>query len=200
MMLLPVAALVAVLVAGPPAPPPPPPPPPPETDRVQTSSDANRESLKGAVTAPLRDLNVTRTKIPQVLLDAITDPYGRPQPANCARIAQLVRPLNQALGADLDEPSTDEDDLLTRGRETALGAVASAASDVIPLRGWVRKLSGAEQHDKLVNAAITAGAVRRGYLKGLGEARGCNPPATPSHLLTGREPVTDGRKPKYPVK
>ena len=47
----------------------------------------------------------------------------------------------------------------------------------IPFRGVVRKLSGAESHDRLVQSAIIAGNVRRAYLKGLGEARGCMPPA-----------------------
>ena len=46
--------------------------------RVQTSSQASRESLKGATEAPLRDLNLLRTKIPDVLLAAMADPYERP--------------------------------------------------------------------------------------------------------------------------
>jgi hypothetical protein len=147
--------------------------------------------MQGAASAPLRDLNVLRTKVPGVLLDAMADPYERPllprrtsQQAQCDQLAALIKPLDDALGADLDAPSMDEDDLLQKGRTTALGAAASLASDTIPFRGWVRKLSGAEQHDKLVIAAITAGGVRRAYLKGLGEARGCAPPATPSHVLT----------------
>jgi hypothetical protein len=65
----------------------------------------------------------------------------------------------------------------------------------------VRKLTGAERHDKMVQAAILAGSVRRAYLKGLGETKGCNPPATPSHERAGSEPVQVQRiplKPKYP--
>jgi len=160
--------------------------------QIQTTSEANQENVQGAASAPLRDLNVLRTKIPGVLLEAMADPYERPAPlprraskqAQCDQLAALIKPLDDALGADLDVPSRDEDDLLQKGRSTALGAAASLASDAIPFRGWVRKLSGAEQHDKLVIAAITAGGVRRAYLKGLGEARGCEPPATPSHMLT----------------
>jgi len=38
-------------------------------------------------------------------------------------------------------------------------------------------------------------------LKGLGEARGCPPPATPSHILTGTTEVrTQEMKPRYPVR
>ena len=106
------------------------------------------------------------------------------EPATCAAITAAIKPLNEALGADLDEDAKDEDDLLTRGQETALGAVAGFTQDVIPFRGWVRKLTGAEQHDKLVQSAIVAGGVRRAYLKGLGESKGCRPPAAPSHSRT----------------
>lgn len=173
----------------------------PRGGKIQTTSEANRENLQGAMIAPLRDLNVVRTKIPQVLLEAVADPYARPaKPVTCALLVELVRPLDGALGADLDEPSKDEDDLLDKGRDTALGAVAGLTTDVIPFRGWVRQLTGAQRHDRLVQAAILAGAVRRAYLKGLGESRGCNPPATPSHILTGSPVPTEVRKPAYRVR
>jgi hypothetical protein len=174
--------------------------------RVQTTDQINKGSVTGAVTAPARDLNMLRTKIPQVLLDALEDPYKRPDPATCTEIIAQIRPLYDALGADIDDPASggDERDLIDKGRDaaedTALGFVAGAAQDLIPLRGWVRRLSGAERHDRLVRAAITAGGIRRGYLKGLGESRGCNPPATPSHLksVLPKEPPRKG--PKYPIK
>lgn len=169
--------------------------------RIQTTSEAKRESLQGAVSAPLRDVNVLRTKIPSVLLEAMADPYKRPEPATCAELIGLLEPLNGALGADLDEPATDDQvDVMERGKDAALGMVAGVTSDIIPFRGWVRKLSGAERHDRLVQAAITAGGVRRAYLKGLGEARGCPPPATPSHLLTGAPVISQDLKPRYPVR
>ena len=168
---------------------------------IQTTSAANRENIQGAVAAPLRDVNVLRTKIPQVLLDAMADPYALPVPTHCARITGLILPLNGALGADLDEPAQDEDDLMARGRGAALGAVAGAASGLIPFRGWVRKLSGAERHDGLIAAAINAGGVRRAYLKGLGESRGCKPPATPARGLVEREPpMSETLKPRFPIR
>jgi hypothetical protein len=170
------------------------------SSQIQTTSQANRENLQGAASAPLRDVNVLRTKIPDVLLKAMADPYARPPKANCAGITSQILPLNGALGADLDEVAVDEDDLMERGRESVLGVMAGAASSVIPFRGWVRQLSGAERHDKLVSAAITAGAVRRAYLKGLGETRGCNPPATPSHVRAGTPPVLETSKPRFPIR
>ena len=166
--------------------------------QVQTSAQANTENIQGAVAAPLRDLNVLRTKIPEVLLQALADPYARPtRPVTCGKLAILIAPLDEALGPDIDIPSGDEGD---RSRNAALGLVAGVASDVIPLRGWVRKLTGAERHDNLVQSAIVAGAVRRGYLKGLGEARGCDPPATPSHVRAGTPPIRQRALPRYPTR
>ena len=46
--------------------------------KVETTSEANRESLKGAAESPLRDVNVLRTKVPDVLLFAMADTYSRP--------------------------------------------------------------------------------------------------------------------------
>lgn len=179
--------------------------PTPPSGRVQTTDQINKGSVAGAVTAPARDLNMLRTKIPQVLLDALEDPYKRPSPATCAEITALVRSLNVALGADIDEPASDDDrDLIDKGRDvaedTALGMVAGAAQDLIPLRGWVRRLSGAERHDRLVRAAITAGGIRRGYLKGLGESKGCLPPATPTHIKSTLPKDPPRRGPRYPIR
>lgn len=172
--------------------------------KIQTTDEAKRENVEGAVSAPLRDLNVLRTKIPEVLLEAMADPYQRPprglrltKATQCGQLTELIQPLDDALGEDLDLPPVQAG-LDERG--TTLGLVAAAASDVIPFRGWVRKLSGAERHDKLVQQAILAGAVRRAYLKGLGEARGCDPPATPSHVRAGTPPVQEARGPRYPIR
>jgi hypothetical protein len=170
-------------------------------DRVQTTSQAERENLQGAVAAPLRDLNVLRTKIPAALLEAMADPYYRP-PAklSCPDINMMIEPIDAALGPDLDTPKPGEAGMMDRGKGTAYGWVAGAASGAIPFRGWIRKLTGAEQHDSYVTAAITAGAVRRGYLKGLGEARGCPPPATPSHVMAGTPVMEQTLRPRYPTR
>ena len=87
-------------------------------------------------------------------------------------------PLDAALGADLDvSESPDNPSLVARGTSTAgdaaLGAVRHAAEGVIPFRGWVRKLSGAERYERRVEAAITAGGVRRAFLRGVATAKGC---------------------------
>lgn len=200
--------------AAPTAPEPPPPPPPDPENQMKTSDQIKRESLQGAATAPLRDLNVMRAKIPEVLLQALDDPYARPPRSfKCSALAALVRPLDEALGPDIDKVPVTDENLMDRGKSTALGVAGDLASDAIPFRGFVRKLTGAEAHDRLVQSAIVAGNVRRGYLKGLGEAKGCTPPATPSHeraaLVQAKQaaapPRASGKppgkfSPKYPVR
>jgi hypothetical protein len=176
-----------------------------DSKKIMTTAEANRDSLGGAVQAPLRDVNVVRTKIPPILLDSMHDPYERPAQVDCANLVVLIAPLDEALGVDLDIiPPREDEDLIERGKDAAsdgaLSLLASAASDMIPFRGWVRKLSGAERHDRLVQSAVAAGAVRRAYLKGLGEARGCNPPATPSHVKSAVEREEPRKGPKYPVR
>lgn len=169
---------------------------PTDDGRIRSTSEANRDGITGAMTAPLRDVNIVRTKIPRVLLEAMGDPYQRPVRADCRTLISLVQPLDTALGEDIDRnPPSENEDLMDRGRRAAggaaLGAVASAAQDMIPMRGWVRKLTGAERHDRLVQSAVASGAVRRAYLKGLGEARGCDPPATPQHKPPTQAPVIE---------
>ncbi len=139
-----------------------------------------------AVKAPLEDLNLTKDKIPLILEQAMAAPYQWPSDSSCAGLAAAIAPLTLALGPDLDvPPSKSNPSLLERGStfagDTAVSAVRGAAESVIPFRGWVRKLSGAEAYAKTVRAAITAGGVRRAYLKGLGEAKGCAAPAAALH-------------------
>lgn len=198
---------------GPPAraaeksPEPPPPPPPDPRDQIKTSDQLKRESVQGAATAPLRDLNVIKTQIPEILLEALNDPYARP-PRNwkCPALIALVRPLDAVLGPDIDRVPAGDENLMDRGKQTALGMAGDLASGAIPFRGVVRKLSGAESRDRLVQSAIVAGNVRRAYLKGLGEAKGCTPPATPSHeraAAAGAPQAAEEKKPltpKYPTR
>ena len=171
---------------------------------ILTPDEADRAGLTGAVSAPLRDINVIQTKIPAVLLNAKADAYARPA-AGCAGILAEVGSLNEALGADLDAPATPiTGGLLDRGKaaaaSSALDLVAGTAQDLIPMRGWVRRLTGAERHNRLVSSAIVAGGVRRAYLKGLGESRGCNPPGTPMHLAEPAEVIVQTREPRYPIR
>jgi hypothetical protein len=63
--------------------------------------------------------------------------------------------------------------------EEVRDAIRDATTDFIPGRGWIRRLSGAEQHSRHVQSAIQAGRMRRAFLKGTGMQRNCAPPAAP---------------------
>ena len=140
--------------------------------------------LADAATTPLSDLNLVRTEIPAVLVAAQKGPYAAPRQASCEALGAKVMALDDALGPDLDAaPVTSDAGLAERGvgvvGDAAVGALRSAAEGVIPFRGWVRKLMGAERYSRAVAAAIAAGTVRRAFLKGLGQAQGCITPAAP---------------------
>jgi len=137
-----------------------------------------------AAMSPFNDLNLVRGKIPDALLSAKAAPYALPPVAGCDALKAEVEALDAALGADLDTPPTAANPgLIERGSDelenAATGALRGAAEGLIPFRGWVRRLSGAERHSKEVAAAIAAGTVRRSFLKGVGLAQHCQPPAAP---------------------
>ncbi|HKX96126.1 MAG TPA: hypothetical protein VJM48_15585 [Methylibium sp.] len=138
--------------------------------------DAKRVTT--AATTPLSDLNLVSTPIPPVLLDARLQPYAMPPVTGCEALAAAVAELDELLGPDVDASKDAADpDLVERGSEAvgdaAVGAIQGAAAGVLPLRSWVRRLSGADKHAKAVSAAILAGQARRGFLKGLRAAQGC---------------------------
>src|SRR6201996_7347412 len=72
------------------------------SDKIQTTADADHSGVKGVAEAPFRDLNMLRTKIPDVLLKAMADPYEWPGNGRCVDLIARLTPLNPALGEDLD--------------------------------------------------------------------------------------------------
>lgn len=141
------------------------------------ASDTSKRMGSAAVT-PLNDLNVVRADIPDVLEHAQKGPYQMPKDASCIVLTLEIRRLDEVLGADLDAPPSDTrpsllDRASTLANDQAVNAVRRTAEDLIPFRGWVRKLSGAERYSKKVAAAITAGSVRRAFLKGVAASQSC---------------------------
>ena len=173
---------------------------------AKAASERAEEKVPGALAQPLHDVNVLKTKIPPVLLEAMDRPYVPPEPMTCREVINRIRPLDEALGPDLDAPpSIDNPSAMERSGTLAGDAfsntVRSTASDLIPLRSWVRMLSGAERYDNLVKAAITAGAVRRSYLKGIGYQLNCLPPAAPQPIaVKGEQQVRPIKKPRRGVR
>jgi N-acetylmuramic acid 6-phosphate (MurNAc-6-P) etherase len=122
---------------------------------------------------PLQDLGIDREGIPVALTRAVDAPYASETLTSCNALAGEIAELDMALGADFDIALSEDSDI-------SLGKVAKGVvGSFLPFRGIVREVSGAADRQREVNLAITAGMVRRGYLKGLGQQRGCDYPARP---------------------
>lgn len=152
-----------------------------------TTDSSTRIGL--AATTPLSDLNIVRADIPPILEQAKKAPYGLSGDLSCDALSTQIHHLDEVLGADLDTPvSATNPSLIERGADamgnSAIGALQRTAEGVVPFRGWIRTLSGAERYSKHVAAAIAAGTARRAFLKGYGVAHGC------SWSAPSPEPVT----------
>ncbi|ESQ76461.1 hypothetical protein ABAC402_05005 [Asticcacaulis sp. AC402] len=157
----------------------------PANDRMRSSSEKNND-WGDAFTAPLEDFNLKRQDIPEILRSAVLKPYDLTGMDTCEAIASQVVQLDALLGRDFDEPPPPKDTRSNseKGKafanEQAVGAVRGAARGIVPFRGAIRYLSGADKHQKQMDNAIQAGKVRRAYLKGVGMNKNCAPPAAPS--------------------
>jgi|GEM_PF-325474 len=122
---------------------------------------------------PADDLNLSTEDIPEVLQRAVADAYSRDAIESCSQIAAQIAELDSVLGLDFDEYSGEQ-------RRVSAGRLAkSAVGSLMPFRGIVRELSGAAKNQREFEEAVMAGAVRRGYLKGMGETMDCPYPARP---------------------
>jgi hypothetical protein len=115
----------------------------------------------GVASQPLKDLNLIRQKTPEILARVEADPYGLPNPLDCPGISAEVAELEAVLGPDVDDKTKakkDGSDLVSDALRSALG---------LPMRGIVRRVSGAEKRDRARARAVLAGIARRSFLKGV---------------------------------
>lgn len=150
-----------------------------------TDNKSPASAVSDAVTSPLNDLNLVHGTIPSILKDAQKQPYALPVDRSCDALAADIRALDEVLGADLDTPAAaGKPSLIERGSSAAsnaaAGALKGAAEGVVPFRGWIRKLSGAERYSRDAAAAIAAGTIRRAYFKGIRAGGNCSPAAVAS--------------------
>ena len=152
-------------------------------DATESQSKSGTQVTQAA-TSPLSDFNLVNAEIPAVLVAAQKAPYLPPSDQSCAGLAAAVTALDAVLGPDLDtQPTPANPGLVERGvtaaGDAAIGVVRGTAERIVPYRSWVRRISGAERYSKEVTAAIAAGTIRRSFLKGHGQASGCQAPAAP---------------------
>ncbi|ETI63312.1 hypothetical protein C100_13485 [Sphingobium sp. C100] len=132
-------------------------------------------------TQPARDVGLDKDEIPLVLQRAVENPYATPSSRTC-------KGLNMGLG-ELDAVLGDDFTVGREANEDRTGKIAEAVgktivNSLIPFRGLVREISGAAPAERRLQAAVTAGVARRGYLRGLASAKGCKiapiaPPPAP---------------------
>ncbi len=127
-----------------------------------------RADLGRAAVQPLRDLSLIRETAPAVLQRAAVAPYDLTQAGDCPSLQGELKALDSALGPDLSP-----------GGKTEGVSIGGLAADLIagavglPFRGAVRWVSGARTREAALKAAVLAGMVRRGFLKGRLGLMGC---------------------------
>jgi hypothetical protein len=141
---------------------------------AQSQPVAEDKSAGHIVTQPVRDIGLSKDKIPPILEAAIANPYGLRSSRCKMVVAELVQ-LNEALGRDFDSPPVKGDktsQIAAAGGEAVVGLL-------IPFRGLVREVTGAASAERSRIAAINAGIARRGFLRGIAKDHGCKAPPPP---------------------
>lgn len=141
---------------------------------TNTSSIPNKTAnpIEGAVAQPFKDLSFVRDEMPEALSSAAATPYAADNLPDCPAIMGAIAQLDAVLGADVDAEVMD-----ANGGEAFLSDALRGALS-LPFRGVIRQVSGAAKRDREKARAVLAGMVRRGFLKGLGRAKGCPAPET----------------------
>lgn len=148
-------------------------------------TDTVTSTVEGAwqtVQMPFEDLNLKRQKIPEKLQQITGNPYMLPPQLLCEGIAKEIAELDTLLGPDICTPGNPtgatesrKGEYIDQGvgfaRDQAIGMVSDKIN-IIPFRGVVRKMTGAERHAKQVERAYQAGKLRRAFLKGLAASLG----------------------------
>ena len=142
---------------------------------AQTVVAPENARAEDVVTAPLSDVNLMRRAVPTVLKAALTKPYSMDGISTCAGLTTAIADLDVALGADIDvaQGQTPQERMSNGAAVVAKSVIGS----FIPFRGVLREISGANAQERAWQRALYAGSVRRAFLKGMGEQRGCAYPA-----------------------
>lgn len=150
--------------------------PSPDPAAAESYGPSSRAYSAGATVAdiamqPAKDIGVKKTNIPPVLASAEASPYALSDASNCAQMALALGELDEVLGADYTvERLPDEN----RAGKIAEAGGRAVVNSIIPFRGIVREVTGAAAADRAMASAVDAGIARRGFLRGLSTAQGCD--------------------------
>jgi hypothetical protein len=117
-------------------------------------------------------VGLTGADVPQLLKDIKADPYKQPGQPICDTVPLEIQQITDLIGPDLNTQATaDDKSLASRGADVARG--------LVPYRGVVRFVTGANKKDEELREAIMAGYARRGFLRGIQLNLKCHPEPTP---------------------
>ena len=134
-------------------------------------------NVEDVARTPLEDFNIASDDLPEALVKASENPYAHEGLTTCNALVAEIAELDMALGADFDIAIREDGG---DGISINEGRIAkSIVGSFIPFRSLIREVSGANDRRDAFRLAVTAGMIRRGYLKGLGQGRGCDYPARP---------------------
>jgi hypothetical protein len=169
-------------------------------DTIDLANNKNIDDAIEAATGPLQDLNLRRQEIPEILVQAASNPYASIKKSSCAEVKTELAELDKLLGPDMEAkhitlvsgskgladnidkmsdieiPDTDTittslvDSASNFAHDSMVGMIQSK-TNILPFRSIIRKISGANSHAKKLANAYQAGKLRRAYLKGVAEMR-----------------------------
>ena len=125
------------------------------------------------ITQPVRDVGVSKPEIPEVLAEAVRDPYSLQGLKTCKQLSAAVIELNVVLGPDYGTGPLAKEN---RGAKLAEAGGTTVVNSLIPVRQLVREISGAAPAQRSLAAAVDAGLARRGFLRGVHRRQGCRTP------------------------
>jgi len=134
-----------------------------------------RRGVTGAASIPLRDVGLIRPEIP-LLLRNLQYPYSTATLADCNAVAREISRLDAVLGPESYQPGPNRNIWDRSGdfvEDQTIQAAEDTASDLIPFRSWVRRISGANRAERDALRAVANGQQRRTFLRGYGASLGC---------------------------
>jgi hypothetical protein len=138
--------------------------------------DQARRGMADAAIAPLKDVGLVRPNVPLTLQD-LRYPYDVASlGGSCVHVSYELGRIDAALGPESYQPKA-RTKLSERGMDEATEGASDlmrgATTGVIPFRGVVRNVSGAEKAARDAARARQLGEMRRAFLRGYGAALGC---------------------------
>jgi len=160
--------------------------------------DGVRRGVVDAAASPFRDIGLVRPEVPETL-QGLGYPYSAAGlTVGCEAVLYEIGKLDSILGVESFQPGAERG-ISSKGLDAIEGAVINAArdsaGDIIPYRGWVRRISGAAKAEKEATRAIVQGQTRRAYLRGYGAALGCLNAVPAPPPVTSEQPVDPATPP-----